>query len=320
MKILVFAETFEGDFKKSTYEAVHYGAYIASNHGGSVTAVVIGRATPPVENLGKYGAAEVVHINPSADMSFDANAYATLLAQVAEQNDAALAIVSGTTNGRLVAGAFAWKWNAGLLSNAVAYPSQLNPIQVRTKCFSSKGFAVVQGAGDRNVVSIIPNSIGIQEHGISASVTDVNREYTSSTAVKSHDRVVGKVPLPEAELVVSAGRGMKGPENWNLIEELADVLGASTACSKPVSDMGWRPHSEHVGQTGIAINPQLYVAVGISGAIQHLAGVSASKNIVVINKDPEAPFFKSADYGIVGDAFEIVPELTRAIAEVKNQG
>ena len=320
MKILVFAETFDGLFKKSTYESVHYGASIAEAHGGSVLAVVIGKATPLVEDLGKYGASEVVHINPNETMNFDSSAYASLLDQIADEQGAQAVIISGTTNGRALSGALAWGWDAGLLSNAVTLPSQMNPTQVKTKCFSSKGFAHAQSSEERVIISFIPQSIGIQEHAVEASVTDVDMPVNSALQVVSADRVSGKVPLPEAECVVSAGRGLKGPENWGMIEELAQVLGASTACSKPVSDMGWRPHSEHVGQTGIAINPEIYFAIGISGAIQHLAGVSASKNIIVINKDPEAPFFKSADFGMVGDAFEIVLELTRAIAEIKNQG
>ncbi len=220
----------------------------------------------------------------------------------------------------MIAPALSVHMDAALITNVVELPSSTSPITVKRSCFSSKGLADFTSNSDRTVISIMTNAIGIAEVAGAGSTEDSSVSPESSLRalnVQSVDRVTGKIPLPEAELVISAGRGMKGPENWNLIEELAETLGASTACSKPVSDIGWRPHSEHVGQTGIQINPNLYIAIGISGAIQHLAGVSASKTIVVINIDPEAPFFKAADYGIVGDAFEVVPKLTEAIRALK---
>lgn len=316
MSVVVFAENWAGKFKKGTYEAVGVAADMAAKVGGGVTAVVIGNVEDDVNALGKYGASTVVKVALN-DTHFDPHTFAGVLASVAEEKGAKAMVVSGTTNGKALSGALAVKWGGALVSNTVEVPESVSPLKVKRKCFSSKGFAFTTSNADKVIVSHIPNSIGVKENETSVSVEEKSMDVTPGTKSVSIDRVTGKTPLPEAELVVSAGRGMKGPENWNLIEDLAEVLGAGTACSKPVSDMGWRPHSEHVGQTGIAINPQLYIAVGISGAIQHLAGVSASKNIVVINKDPEAPFFKSADYGIVGDAFEVVPKLTEALRAYK---
>lgn len=316
MSVIVFAENWAGKFKKGTYESVSVAAQMASMTGGEVTAVVIGDVEDDLDVLGKFGANTAVSVKLN-DAHFDPNTYSKVIAEIANEKGASAIVVSGTTNGKALSGVLAVKWGAALISNTVDVPSSMSPLTVKRKCFSSKGFSITSSKADKTIVSHIPNSIGVKEHSTTVSIEEKSMEVNPSTKSVSIDRVTGKTPLPEAELVVSAGRGMKGPENWNLIEDLAEVLGAGTACSKPVSDMGWRPHSEHVGQTGIAINPQLYIAIGISGAIQHLAGVSASKNIVVINKDPEAPFFKSADYGIVGDAFEVVPKLTEALRAYK---
>ena len=230
-------------------------------------------------------------------------------------------VISNTNNGKAIAPIIAAKREAALITNVIELPSSINPFTIKRKAFSSKAYALYSTDSNQKVISITPNAIGIHQSQVDTYVESFNYNTTDSDQrLKSIsvDKATGKIPLTEAELVVSAGRGLKGPENWGMIEELADLLGAATACSKPVSDIGWRSHSEHVGQTGIAINPQLYIAVGISGAIQHLAGVNASKNIVVINTDPEAPFFKAADYGIVGDAFEVVPKLIEAIKTHKS--
>lgn len=315
MSVLVFAETWEGSFKKATFEAVSYAKRIADTNGDSVVAVTFGSVSDTTD-LGAYGANKTINV-PNIT-AFGNDTFAAALAEVAEAEGANTMVISNTNNGGSVAPLLAVKANAALISNAVAVPESTAPLTVKRKSFSSKGFAFYKSQREKNIITIIPNAIGVQEFGGSAEAASHEATNTASKLNSvSVDRAKGKIPLPEAELVISAGRGLKGPENWNMVEELAETLDAGTACSKPVSDMGWRPHSEHVGQTGIAINPQLYIAIGISGAIQHLAGVNASKNIVVINKDPEAPFFKAADYGIVGDAFEVVPKLTEAIKNFK---
>lgn len=316
MSVLVYAESWEGKFKKGTFEVVSYAKRIADAAGDDTIAVTFGTLIDDASSLGKYGASKVVHV---ANLeTFGNDTFASALAEIAAAEGCKTIVLSNTNNGGSTAPLLAVKANAALVTNAVEVPSSASPLTVKRKSFSSKGFAIYKSNRDMNVVTIIPNAIGVHEFGGTASVIEFTATNTTAglTSV-SIDRAKGKIPLPEAELVVSAGRGLKAPENWNMIEELADTLDAGTACSKPVSDMGWRPHSEHVGQTGIAINPQLYIAIGISGAIQHLAGVNASKNIVVINKDPEAPFFKAANYGIVGDAFEVVPKLTEAIKAYK---
>lgn len=314
MSVLVFAETWEGQFKKSTFEAVSYAADIASKKSTITTAVVFG-SPANAGDLAKYGAEKIVVVTGLSE--FNANAFAKTLSDIAASESADIIVVSATNNGKMVAPALSIYTEAGLITNASALPSNLAPFTVRRSAFSSKGLVDYTTDATKVVVSIVPNAIGVHENAASGNVSETASNHQANTAIQNVDRVKGKIPLPEAELVVSAGRGMKAPENWNLIEELAEVLGAGTACSKPVSDLGWRPHSEHVGQTGIQINPNLYIAVGISGAIQHLAGVSNSKTIVVINSDAEAPFFKAADYGIVGDAFEVVPKLTEAIRSFK---
>lgn len=316
MSVLVYAESWEGKFKKATFEAVSYAKRIADVDGGDTIAVVFGDVSDDASSLGNYGASKVVHVSNVSTFSNDV--FASALAEIASNENCDTLILSNTNNGGSTAPLLAIKAKASLVTNALALPTSTQPLTVKRKSFSSKGFAIYKSNGARNIITIIPNAIGVQEFGGSATIEDFSAANTASTLTSvSIDTAKGKIPLPEAELVVSAGRGMKAPEHWNLIEELAETLDAGTACSKPVSDMGWRPHSEHVGQTGIAINPQLYIAIGISGAIQHLAGVNASKNIVVINKDPEAPFFKAADYGIVGDAFEVVPKLTAALKAYK---
>lgn len=320
MSVLIYAESWEGKFKKATFEAVSYGARVAQAMGTEAIAVTVGTVADDAALLANYGAAKIINVQGDALTAFSSAHVAQALLQVAQAHAAQTLVVSGTNNGKMVAPFAAVHMQAALITNVIALPESTQPLRVRRGAFSAKGLADFESTAAANVIVITPNAIGVKE--IAATGTRETVTYTApqdvrTAAVQRVDRVQGKIPLPEAELVVSAGRGMKAPENWNLIEALADTLGAATACSKPVSDIGWRPHSEHVGQTGIQINPNLYIAVGISGAIQHLAGVSASKTIVVINSDPEAPFFKAADYGIVGDAFEIVPKLTEAIKAYK---
>ena len=318
MSVIIFAENWEGKFKKATYEAVSYGARVAQTMGTPAIVVTIGNLSDDAKSLAKYGATKTITV--AYNESFNNAVFASILNQVAQQNDGSLIIVSGTNNGKMIAPSLAIQADAALITNAIALPESTSPINVKRTVFSSKGLAMYQSDAARTVISIVPNSVGVAEVAAAGDVEPANTTADASLRafnVEKVDRVTGKIPLPEAELVVSAGRGMKAPENWNIIEELAGTLGAATACSKPVSDMEWRPHSEHVGQTGITIKPNLYMAFGISGAIQHLAGVGSSKVICVINTDPEAPFFKAADYGIVGDALEILPKLTKRVREIK---
>ena len=320
MAVLVYAESWNGSFKKATFEAVSYAAQLANKIGTDAIAITIAHQGDTNE-LGNYGANKVLTITDETLNSFNNQSYANAIVAASNHVNAETVVISNTNNGKAIAPIIAAKREAALITNAIELPSSLNPFTIKRKTFSSKAYALYSTDSNQKVISITPNAIGIHESQVSINVESFSYNVTESDQrLKSisTDKATGKIPLTEAELVVSAGRGLKGPENWGMIEELADLLGAATACSKPVSDIGWRSHSEHVGQTGIAINPQLYIAVGISGAIQHLAGVNASKNIVVINTDPEAPFFKAADYGIVGDAFEVVPKLIEAIKTHKS--
>ena len=316
MAVLAYVENWEGRFKKASFEIVYYAAELAKQLQTEAIALVLGEVADDPSVLGKYGAQKVLVANASSLHTFNNKAYAKAIHEVTEQTGATTVVISNTNNGKSVAPLLSVYAEAALISNTIGLPSSTAPFTIKRKAFSGKGFVDFASEASRRVLSLTPNAFGVVEGEGAASVETVDisvGEQDVNSTVESVDRATGKVPLPEAELVVSAGRGLKGPENWGMVEELADLLGAGTACSKPVSDMGWRSHSEHVGQTGIAINPQLYIAIGISGAIQHLAGVSASKNIVVINKDPEAPFFKAANYGVVGDAFEVVPRLIEAL-------
>ena len=320
MAVLVYAESWNGSFKKATFEAVSYAAQLANKIGTDAIAITIAHQGDANE-LGNYGANKVLTITDENLNSFNNQSYANAIVAASNHINAEIVVISNTNNGKAIAPIIAAKREAALITNAIELPSTLSPFTIKRKAFSSKAYALYSTDLNQKVISITPNAIGIHQSQVDTYVESFSYNMTDSDQrLKSIsvDKATGKIPLTEAELVVSAGRGLKGPENWGMIEELADLLGAATACSKPVSDIGWRSHSEHVGQTGIAINPQLYIAVGISGAIQHLAGVNASKNIVVINTDPEAPFFKAADYGIVGDAFEVVPKLIEAIRTHKS--
>jgi electron transfer flavoprotein alpha subunit len=323
MSVLVYVENAEGKFKKSIFETVSYAKSIADQLNTNLVAVSIGNVnSSELENLGKYGAQKVLNVNSEQLKSFINQAYAAVIAKAAEKESANIVVLSNSFSGMGLTPRIAVKLNAGIADGAIALPELAdNKFIVKKTAFSNKAFAYVELTSENKVISVTPNSYQIIESGSTAAVEDFSVELKDSdlkTLIKEIVRATDKVSLPDAELVVSAGRGLKGPENWGIIEELAEVLGAATACSKPVSDADWRPHSEHVGQTGISISPNLYIAIGISGAIQHLAGVSSSKVIVVINKDSEAPFFKVADYGIVGDAFEIVPKLIKEIKALKS--
>jgi electron transfer flavoprotein alpha subunit len=321
MSVLVYAEHSNGKFKKSTYEALSYGFAVTKLIGGSLTAISVGDADKEeLEKLSKYGASKVLVVSNDKLKTFVNQAYGAVIAEAAKTEDAKVVILSASFTGKGLAPRIAVKLDAGLVDGAISLPDTTNGFSVRKGAFSGKAFADVTLSSDRKVITLVPNSYKTEENQQSSNIVDfspVIKDTDFRTMVKEIVRAADKVSLPEAEIVVSGGRGLKGPENWGMVEELANLLGAATACSKPVSDAHWRPHSEHVGQTGIAVSPNLYIAIGISGAIQHLAGVSSSKTIVVINKDPEAPFFKAADYGIVGDAFEVLPKLIEAVKEFK---
>lgn len=313
MSVLVFVDSSSGKVNKGGFEAINYAKKIADAHATAVTALVSGNCSNITE-LGEYGANKVLHA--SNVNTTDSQVLSKLVIKAAEQENASIIIFSHDLIGRAVAPRVAARLEAGFVAGVSSLPDA--SFVVRKAVFSGKAFADVEIKTDKKVLSLYPNTFQVEKIGGSAEVIKFNPDVGSpKVIVKEQKRKEGEISLPEAELVVSAGRGMKGPENWGPIEELAKVLGAATACSRPVADIGWRPHHEHVGQTGIAIAPNLYIAVGISGAIQHLAGVNRSKVIVVINKDPEAPFFKAADYGIVGDAFEVLPKLIDAFKKFK---
>lgn len=317
--VLVFAEQQHGQFKKAAYEAVSYGAALASKLGTDIQAVVLGESAA-CASLGEYGAQKVLHVNDARLNNLEAKAYSKVLADIAQQCGAKVIIFSGNNTAKAVAPRVSARLKAGLVSGALALPDISSGFVVKKSVFSGKAFAYVQVNTEVKVISLIPNSYAVTKGSSSAEVISPSVNLGDQdfvVKVTGVNTVSGVVPLGEAELVVSGGRGLKGPENWGILESLADSIGATLACSRPVADSHWRPHHEHVGQTGGTIRPNLYIAVGISGAIQHLAGVNSSKTIVVINKDPEAPFFKAADYGVIGDAFEIVPRLTEAFKKFK---
>ena len=321
MSVLIFVDhTDEGHIKKASHEAISYGAKIAEQIGDVAEAVVLGKVNEDLAALGKHGAKKVYHVQNDSLNTFDSQVQAKVIAQVAEQTGAKLIVFSNNSSGKALAPRVAVRLKAGLVAGATALPDTSNGFVVRKNVFSGKAFANVAINTEIKVITLNVNAFTITEGEGTAEVVPFNAAVdTPKIKVTGSTKTSGKVSLTEADVVVSAGRGLKGPENWGMIEELADTLGAALACSRPVADAHWRPHNEHVGQTGIAIAPNLYIAIGISGAIQHLAGVNRSKHIVVINKDPEAPFFKAADYGIVGDAFEVVPKLTQAIKKMKGQ-
>ena len=319
MSVLVFADNSTGKFNKTAFEIVSFGKQIAKQ--ADTTLVVLTINAEDNSALSDYGADKIVKIQDVRLNNFNARAYADCIFQAATKEAATIVAVDSTNNGLYLAPILAVKLEAGYASNVMDFPSALEPFSIKRKAFSSKGYAFTEIHSPIKVVGLAKNSVGLIEEKVSSSEEDFSPELNEGDfqiTSASVDRTTGKITIADADTVVSGGRGLKGPENWGMIEELADVLGAATACSKPVSDLGWRPHSEHVGQTGKPVTSNLYIAIGISGAIQHLAGVNSSKVKVVINNDPEAPFFKAADYGIVGDAFEVVPELIKKLKEFKS--
>lgn len=324
MSVLIFTEINKGKVKKASLECVNYGAHIAKSLGTEAVAIAFNADAAQLEEIGKAGATKIISVkNNQLGHDADNALIAAAVEQVAKAENSKVIVFAFDVTGKAVAPRLSGKLKAGLVAGAVDYPAvNGNALEVKKNVFSGKATAIYSINSDVKIISLLPNSFpvtaGENKAAVSEFSVDLGSVKSGITVKETKSSSTGNaVPLPEAELVVSAGRGMKGPENWGMIEDLANVLAATTACSRPVADMHWRPHHEHVGQTGIAIRPNLYIAIGISGAIQHLAGVNGSKTIVVINSDKEAPFFKSADYGIVGDAFTIVPKLTEAIKKLK---
>ena len=318
MSILIYAESAEGKFKKVAFELASYAKKIAESMGTTVTAVAVNASD--VSELSNYGVDKVLKVTNDKLKSFTAKAYADVIKQAAEKEGSKVVIMSSTTDSLYTSPLVSIALNAGYASNVVALPISTSPFQVKRTAFSNKAFNVTEIVTEVKVIGLAKNSFGLVESSSTITEEDFSPSLNDAdfnVKVESVEKVSGKVTIADAEIVVSAGRGMKGPENWGMIEELASVLGAATACSKPVSDIGWRPHSEHVGQTGKPVAANLYIAVGISGAIQHIAGINSSKVKVVINTDADAPFFKVADYGVVGDAFEVVPALIEKLKAFK---
>lgn len=318
MSILVYTESENGTFKKNAFEVASYASALAKQLDTSVSAISFN--TEDAASIGTYGVTKILNVSNNDLVTFNAKAYSNVIVEAAQKENAKVIVLSSSSDTKFLAPLVAGKLKAGYVPNVVAAPENTSPFTVKRTAFSNKGFAHTQVNSEIKIIGISNNSYGIHEDTTSATVEDFSPKLSNadfSTKSIEIDKVVGKATIADADIVVSGGRGLKGPENWGMIEELADVLGAATACSKPVSDLGWRPHGEHVGQTGKPVASNLYIAIGISGAIQHLAGVSSSKVKVVINTDAEAPFFKAADYGIVGDAFEVVPQLIEKLKEFK---
>lgn len=318
MSVLIYIDHSEGQIKKNALEAASYGSQLAAQLGVEAQALVLGTLDADPSALGKQGVKTVQMVKDARFNDFDAQQQAAAIAEAVNTLGATVVVLSNNVNGKALAPRVAARLKAGLVAGAVALPETGNGFVVKKSVFSGKAFAKVQVNSAIKIIGLTPNAVSVQENGGAAEVKDLSLSVQDAkTKLISTNKIKGQVPLSEAELVISGGRGLKGPENWGMIEELAQLLGAATACSRAVADAHWRPHHEHVGQTGGSIAPNLYFAVGISGAIQHLAGVNRSKVIVVINKDPEAPFFKAADYGIVGDAFEVMPKIIEAVKKIK---
>ena len=316
--VIVYIDQADQQIKKASLEALSYGAAIAKQLGISTEALVLGTVQEDLTSLGKYGANKVHHLKNESLNSLDVKVHSTLIAAAAKKLNATVIVFAQNLNGRAIAPAVAVKLEAGIVTGACSLPNTANGFEVTKTVFSGKAFAHIKIETPIKVIAINQNSFGLVEYDASATIENIDLAIPApSIKITKVEKIEGEIPLTEANLVVSGGRGLKGPENWGILLDLAKALGAATACSRPVSDSDWRPHHEHVGQTGIQIAPNLYIAIGISGAIQHLAGVNRSKTIVVINKDAEAPFFKAADYGVVGDAFDIVPKLTAAVLKAK---
>ena len=320
MSVLVYIESEEGKFKKASFEVASYAKEVANMLGTGVTAVTFN--VDDVSELGNYGVDKVLKVNNDKLNNFNAQAYSDAIKQAVTQESSKVVVLSQSANSKYLAPLLAVHLEAGYASNVVALPESADPFTVKRTAFTNKAFNFTKIDTDVKVLGLSKNAFGLKESQGAATAEDFSPELSDedfTVNVESVDKATNKVTIADAETVVSGGRGLKGPENWGMIEEMAEILGAATACSKPVSDMGWRPHSEHVGQTGKPVASNLYIAIGVSGAIQHLAGINAAKTKVVINNDPEAPFFKAADYGVVGDAFEIVPKLNEKLREFKEK-
>ena len=318
MSVIIYAESENGKIKKSAFELASYGYEIASEMNVPLIAVTFNQ--DDVESLGTYGIEKVIKFKGPSISNFTALQYAENITSIAKENEAKIIILSSSANAKYLAPKLSINLSAGYASNVISLPEKLQPLTVKRSCFTNKAFNICSLSNEINIVGLSNNSYEIKENPKSIEIIEKDSSSTETTLkVEKLEKSSGKVTIADADVVVSGGRGLKGPENWHLIEDLADTLGGATACSKPVSDMGWRPHSEHVGQTGKPVASNLYIAIGVSGAIQHLAGINSSKVKVVINNDPEAPFFKAADYGIVGDAFEVIPQLTKKLKEFKSK-
>ena len=316
MSVLVYIESENGSFKKAALEVASYGRAMANALNSSLSAVVFN--ADDVSTLSNYGVDKVLSVKITED--YNAETYADILKQAVEREQSKVVVLSSSADCKYLAPLLSFGLDAGYVPNVVDLPESTAPFQVKRSVFTNKAFSKTEISTEIKIIGLSNNAFGLVEQAVSSTVEVFSPEIIpSKVVVKGIDIAKDKVSIADADIVVSAGRGLKGPENWNLVEDLATVLGAATACSKPVSDLGWRPHSEHVGQTGKPVASNLYIAIGISGAIQHLAGVSSSKVKVVINTDPEAPFFKAADYGIVGDAFEVVPKLIEKLKAFKAQ-
>jgi electron transfer flavoprotein alpha subunit len=321
MSILVYTENWDGKFKKLSYELISYANELAKNFNTTVTALSIGTVGEgELKSLGAYGAAKILSVTDEKLLALDNQVYTSIIAQAATKENAIVVLFAHNNEGKAIAPRLSVKLKAGLVTGVTAEPSSLDPFTITKKVFTSKAFANVIIKTPVRILTLMQNAFGIIESATPAVIENFVPALNAGdfkTEVKETNKVTGKILLTDAEIVVSGGRGMKGPENWGPIEELAALLGGATACSRPVSDEGWRPHDEHTGQTGKIIAPNLYFAIGISGAIQHLGGISSSKCIVAINKDPDAPIWEAADYGIVGDALKVLPEIIAAVKEIK---
>jgi electron transfer flavoprotein alpha subunit len=318
MSVLIFIDQADGHVKKASLEVLSYGAKLAEQLNTTAEGVVLGTVKEDLSALGKYGVKKIHHVANELLDHLDAQVFTKVIAQAAQASGAKVIVFSNNIDGKAIAPRLAARLKAGLVAGAIALPDTSNGFTVKKNVFSGKAFANISLNSDIKIISLNTNSFPITEVEGVAEVATLNATVdTPKVKVIATNKVTGEIPLSEAEIVVSGGRGLKGPENWGMIEELAKLLGGATACSRAVADVHWRPHHEHVGQTGLAISPNLYIAVGISGAIQHLAGVNRSKVIVVINKDAEAPFFKAADFGIIGDALEIVPKIIQDVKKLK---
>jgi electron transfer flavoprotein alpha subunit len=316
MSILIYAESENRKLKKTALEVASYAHAIAEKMGCDVTAVTLN--ADDTESLGHYGVSKVLDVQDESLTKFNVELYSNVITKAAQDTNAEIIVISQSANAKYLGAFLSINLDAGYASNVVELPNTNDGFVVKRNVFTNKAYGMASITTDKKIIGLSNNAYGLHEKEVSAEVSSFSPESSETNLkVESVDKNTDKVSIADAEIVVSAGRGLKGPENWNMIEELASVLGAATACSKPVSDMGWRPHGEHVGQTGKPVASNLYIAIGISGAIQHLAGINASKTKVVINTDEEAPFFKAADYGIVGDAFEVVPKLIEKLKEFK---